>query len=158
MRSAPLVLLVLFATPALAQTGADERQIRRLRASSNAAIASHDTAGIGAILARDVIVVTSNSVHAVGRQENLKRFADQFRTRPDVVYDRAPLEVRVYQPWGMAAERGRWTGSWTANDGKIRISGSYFAKWRRINGRWLVESETYVPERCTGGAYCRSTP
>ena len=88
----------------------------------------------------------------------LPRFADQFRTRPDVVYDRAPLEVRVYQPWGMAAERGRWTGSWTANDGKIRISGSYFAKWRRINGRWLVESETYVPERCTGGAYCRSTP
>ena len=58
----------------------------------------------------------------------------------------------------MASERGRWTGSWTDTDGKISIGGSYFAKWRKLNGRWMVESETYVPETCTGGAYCRTIP
>ena len=42
--------------------------------------------------------------------------------------------------------------------GKIQIAGIYFAKWRRRNGVWLVESETYVPERCTGGSYCQTPP
>lgn len=158
------ILLLVLISQALttagvnAQASPDESAIRQLRASSNAAIARHDTGGIGAILATDVVVVTSNSVRGIGRGTNLQRLADQFRTRPDVVYERTPDEVRVFEPWGMASERGRWTGSWTDTDGKIRIGGSYFAKWRRVNGRWLVESETYVPEQCTGGSYCQVPP
>lgn len=153
-----LILLILMSARGDAQSNDHERTIRQRRASSNAAIAKHDTGGIGAILSEDVVVVTSNSVHGIGRATNLQRFADQFRTRPDVMYERTPDEVRVFEPWGMASERGRWTGSWTDTDGKIRIGGSYFAKWRRVNNRWLVESETYVPESCTGGAYCRNAP
>lgn len=141
-----------------AQGAQDEPVIRQLRASSNAAIARHDTAGIGAIFAQNIVVVTSNSTHGVGREDNVKRFADQFRTRTDVVYLRTPDEVRVFTPWSMASERGHWTGSWTDVDGKIQIGGSYFAKWRKVNGQWLVESETYVPERCTGGVYCQTVP
>ena len=161
MRNAFIFVLLALALPvsrAAAQETADGRTIRDLRSSSNAAIAKHDTAGIGAILADNVVVVTSNSVHAIGRATNLQRFAEQFRSRPDVVYVRTPDEVRTFAAWGMASERGRWTGSWTDTDGKISIAGSYFAKWRKLNGRWLVESETYVPESCTGGAYCRTVP
>jgi hypothetical protein len=66
--------------------------------------------------------------------------------------------VRIYEPWGMASEQGRWMGSWTDTDGKIRVGGIYFAKWRRRNGTWRIESETYVPETCTGGSYCRTPP
>lgn len=150
--------LVLCAPCAFSQSAADESAIRQRRASSNAAIARHDTGGIGAILAENLVVVTSNSVHGIGRATNLQRLAEQFRARPDVVYERRPGEVRVFAPWGMASERGRWTGSWTDPDGKIQIGGQYFAKWRRQNGTWLVESETYVPETCTGGAYCRTPP
>jgi len=149
---------------ALAPVGAQQRDytaeqvIRIRRESSNRAIAAHDTAGIGAILAANVVVVSSNSQHTDGRDANVLRFAEQFRTRPDVVYRRTPSDVRVFEPWRMASERGQWTGSWTDADGKIEIGGSYFAKWRIINGAWLVESETYVPERCTGGAYCATPP
>jgi ketosteroid isomerase-like protein len=153
-----LLLLCILAQQSQAQSNQAERTIRQRRATSNAAIARHDTGGIGAILAEDLVVVTSNSVHAVGRTTNLTRFADQFRTRADVVYERTPEQVRVYAPWGMASELGRWTGSWTDSDGKIQIGGIYFAKWRLKNGSWLVESETYVPERCSGGAYCRTMP
>lgn len=153
-----LLLLCVLATSVDAQSDQHERTIRQRRASSNAAIARHDTGGIGAILAEDVVVVTSNSVHAVGRATNLIRFADQFRTRTDVIYERTPEQVRVYAAWGMASELGRWTGSWTDSDGRIQIGGIYFAKWRLRNGSWLVESETYVPERCSGGAYCRTMP
>ena len=156
----PLLLFGFLAVTrsAFAQASPHEAEIRRSRATSNAAIARHDTAGIGLILADHVVVVTSNSAQAIGRATNLQRFADQFRARPDVVYLRTPDEVRVFEPWGMASEHGRWNGSWTDTDGKVTIGGRYFAKWRRVNGRWLVESETYVPETCTGGAYCRAIP
>jgi ketosteroid isomerase-like protein len=136
----------------------DEEQIRTRREASNASIARHDAAAIGAVLAPNVIVVTSNSVHREGRDANVQSFAEQFRTRPDVVYRRTPDDVKVFAPWLMAAERGRWTGSWTDPDGKIQLTGSYYAKWRKVDGQWLVESETYVPETCTGGAYCTRVP
>ena len=153
-----LLFLTLCVPSAFAQSRPDEDVIRQRRASSNAAIARHDTTGIGAILADNVVVVTSNSVHAIGRATNIQRFAEQFRSRPGVVYVRTPDEVKVFEPWGMASERGRWTGSWTDPDGKINIGGSYFAKWRKVSGAWVVESETYVPETCTGGVYCRTMP
>lgn len=100
-----LLLLALSPTRAGAQTPDDAQTIRLRRESSNEAIARHDTAGIGAILAPDLLVVTSNSVHAVGRETNVRRFAEQVRTRPVVVYLRTPDEVRVFAPWGMASER-----------------------------------------------------
>ena len=138
--------------------GPDARTIRSLREQSNAAIARHDTAGIGAILAPHVVVVTSNSIVMAGRDLNLRRFAEQFESSPDVRYRRTPSEVKIFGAWGMASEEGRWTGGWTDSGGPLAIGGVYFAKWRQVDGRWLVESETYVPDRCTGGRYCRTSP
>jgi ketosteroid isomerase-like protein len=134
--------------------GVHAREIRRLRERSNAAIARHDTAGIVAILAPNVMVLSSTSAAAIGRAANGAAFAEQFRTRPDVIYRRTPTEVRMFEPWMMASESGQWTGSWSEPGGRVSVGGSYFAKWRRIDGRWLVESEAYVPERCAGAGYC----
>jgi uncharacterized protein (TIGR02246 family) len=156
-RAAGFFLAALCPIASTAQS-ADGQQIRALRDASNAAIARHDPMGIGAILAPNVIVVTSNSVHREGREANEQSFAEQFRTRPDVVYRRTPSEVHVFAPWEMASESGQWTGSWTDPDGQIQLTGRYFAKWRKVDGRWLVESETYVPDTCRGGAYCTRVP
>lgn len=139
-------------------TTGDVAEIRRLRESSNAAIARHDTAGIGAILAPHLIVVSSNSAQSIGRQAMLDRFAQQFASRADVTYRRTPRDVRVFAAWGMASEAGEWTGSWTDPDGKLSLGGRYFAKWRKLDGSWRVESETYVPEFCRGGGYCAKAP
>ncbi len=161
-RSGSIAALLLvgaaLSVPLRAQSAEDERQIRARRASSNAAIARHDVAGVGTILADNVIVVTSNSVHRESRIANEQSFAEQFTTRPDVLYVRTPAEVRVFAPWQMASEYGTWTGSWTDPDGKIRLTGRYFAKWRKVGSEWFVESETYVPESCTGGVYCTRVP
>lgn len=154
-------LLVLTPPAARAQgsTATAVAAIRNLRASSNAAIARHDTAGIGAILAPNVVVVSSNSSHTEGRDANVQRFAEQFAARPDVTYRRVPATVQVFSPWGMASEHGRWTGSWTDAEGrKVTIGGPYFAKWRQLNGAWRVESETYVPDHCRGSSYCTTVP
>lgn len=134
------------------------QSIRALREQSNAAIARHDTAGIAATLAPRVVVFTSTSAMTIGRDENARMFAGQFAVRPDVGYRRTPSDVRVFEAWRMASEQGRWVGRWTDADGPVRIEGIYFAKWRQLDGQWLIESETYVPERCTGGRYCRTSP
>jgi ketosteroid isomerase-like protein len=152
------IALLFFQSVSSAQATDAERTIRLRRASSNAAIARHDTGGIGAVMADNVIVMTSRSAQQLGRAASMMSFAEQFRTRPDVIYERSPFEIRIYEPWGMASEYGRWAGSWTETGGNIQIGGSYFAKWRLKNGAWLIESETYVPERCTGGSYCNSPP
>lgn len=158
----PLCLVALLSLVGSAigaqSTGSDVAEIRRLRESSNAAIARHDTAGIGAILAPQLVVVSSNSAQSIGRQAMLDRFAQQFAARADVTYRRTPRDVRVFAAWGMASEAGEWTGSWTDPDGKLSLGGRYFAKWRKLDGSWRVESETYVPEYCTGGAYCAKSP
>ncbi len=138
--------------------GLDARVIRSLREQSNVAIARHDTAGIAAILAPHVVVVTSNSRTFAGRDAMIRSFAEQFASSPEVWYRRTPLEVKVFDAWGMASEEGRWTGAWTDPDGPLTIGGIYFAKWRMLDGRWLVESETYVPDRCSGGQYCQASP
>ena len=138
--------------------GPDARAIRALREQSNAAILRHDTAGIAAILASHVVVMSSNSRIRAGRDAMIQSFAEQFESRPDVWYRRTPSEVNVFGAWGMASEEGRWTGAWTDPDGPLTIGGTYFAKWRQLDGRWLVESETYVPDRCSGGRYCRTPP
>jgi ketosteroid isomerase-like protein len=158
MRILPAVLLVCALPAAGCGPSDDEQAIRQHRESSNAAIAKHDTAGVGAILADDLVVVTSNSVHSIGRQAMLDRFVDQFHAHPDVVYERRPTAVDVFSDWGMASEFGVWTGSWTDTDGRISLVGTYFAKWRLVGGAWRVESETYVPKSCSGGAYCQTPP
>ena len=138
--------------------GSAARTIRALRDSSNQAIARHDTAGIGAVLAPNVVVVASTSTVTVSRDGNTRAFAEIFAARPDVSYRRTPLEITVEPRWKMAAEEGEWVGRWTAADGPVAISGRYFAKWRVIGGEWLIESETFVATRCEGGRYCAEAP
>jgi len=153
------MLALAASAPAAAQgTGSDERAIREARERSNRAIASHDTAAMAAEWMESLHVVSSNSAQIAGRAANLQRFAEQFAARPDVVYRRTPHAISFYAAWGMAGEDGRWTGSWTDRDGKIRIGGRYFAKWQKLDGRWRIQAEIYVPDSCEGGAYCRTMP
>ncbi|MCE9602357.1 MAG: nuclear transport factor 2 family protein [Gemmatimonadetes bacterium] len=160
----PLLVLNLSARPASAQTPGVtatrpmEDLIRRRRESSNVAIALHDTAGFAAILAEGLFVVSSTSAHDASKREHVRSMAEWFAARPDVTYRRTPASVRVFDAWGMASESGSWVGSWTEADGKVVIGGSYFAKWRYRGGDWFVESETYVPEHCTGSVYCSRVP
>ncbi|GMV03903.1 MAG: hypothetical protein AMXMBFR53_01850 [Gemmatimonadota bacterium] len=134
--------------------GPHAREIRRVREASNAAIAAHDTAGIGATMAEDIHVVSSTGDRRSGRASYLRILADQFSARPDLRYVRTPEDVRVFEAWGTAAEEGRWVGTWTGEDGPVRVGGTYFARWRREEGGWRVEAEIFVPGTCTGEGYC----
>lgn len=49
-------------------------------------------------------------------------------------------------------------GRWTEPDGTVEITGTYLAQWRKVDGRWLIQSELYVPTQCKGGKYCAQRP
>ena len=140
-----------------AQTG-DEQSIREARARSNQAIAAHDLAGIASVWMTDVHVVSSTSAQTAGRDQNRQRMAAQFTSRPDTVYVRRTTGVEVYPAWNVAAERGDWTGRWTEPDGALEIGGTYLAQWRKVDGRWLIQAELFVPTHCRGARYCQQRP
>jgi ketosteroid isomerase-like protein len=146
------------AAEATASEGADVAAIRAARERSNRAIAAHDTAAIAVEWMPDISVVTSAGLQLRGRDENARRFADQFLTLEGVWYRREPDSVRVWAPWGMAAEYGRWRGGWTQGGEKVDIGGAYFGKWQRRDGRWLIQAEIYVPAWCRGTTYCAPRP
>ena len=141
-----------------AQVPSDEKQIRDSRAQSNAAIENHDVAGIARFWMDDVHITTSTSAQASGWAANGSRMAEQFKRRPDTIYVRRPSTIDVFAQWGVAAERGEWVGTWTEADGPLEIRGTYMAQWRKVKGRWLIQSELYVPTRCSGGKYCAQRP
>jgi ketosteroid isomerase-like protein len=154
-RLSALGLLVLAATTAFAQ-GPDEGMIRAARTRYNQAIARHDTAAIAMVLLPEVVQVTSTNAVSTSRDSTLARMAGLFASRPDVVYVRMPERIDVNTAWGQAAEEGAWTGRWTQADGVTRVGGRYFAKWRKVGGRWLLLSEVFVQTSCFGTSYCEA--
>jgi ketosteroid isomerase-like protein len=136
----------------------DAAAIRAARADSNAAIGRHDLAGIAKHWMPNVSIVTSTSAQADTRNENAGRMGAQFNRRPDTVYVRTPTAIDVFSAWNVASERGEWTGRWTEPDGVVDIAGTYLAQWRKVNGRWLIQAEVFVPTRCSGSQYCAAHP
>jgi ketosteroid isomerase-like protein len=157
-----VVACVAFGSPgqvAAAQPSADDQLIREARARSNAAIAAHDPVAIAREWMDDIHVVSSTSAQVAGRQANQERMTAQFKNRHDTIYIRQPGTIDVYSPWTVASERGEWTGRWTEPDGPLEIGGTYLAQWRKVEGRWLIQAELYVPTRCSGSRrYCRQRP
>ena len=152
-------MLILAASAGVwAQASPDEKLIRDTRARSNAAIAAHDPPAIAQAWMDDLHVVSSTSAQTAGRTANQQRFAEQFARRPDTIYVRTPITIDVNPRWAVASERGEWTGGWTEPDGKMTIGGTYLAQWRKIDGRWLIQAELYVPTHCQGSKYCEQRP
>jgi ketosteroid isomerase-like protein len=155
----PAVLIAFgCASAAFAQPATDERLIREARARSNAAIAAHDPPDIAQAWMDDVHVTSSTSAQTSGRAANQERMAQQFARRADTIYVRTPVTIEVFAPWAVASERGEWIGGWTEPDGAMEIGGTYLVQWRKIDGRWMIQSELYVPTHCKGSAYCARRP
>lgn len=132
--------------------------VRAARARSNAAIAHRDTATLVALSSPSYHGVSSRSVHTNGRDGVATQWRTQFTPHADVSYVRTPITVRVFTPWQMAEENGAWVGRWSEPDGRVVIRGTYAAKWRRIDGVWLLEAEVFTPRSCRGAKYCDMVP
>jgi ketosteroid isomerase-like protein len=134
----------------------DEFEIRENRRMSNAAIEAHDTAAIARHWSAGIVVVTSRNAHNVGRIQNLKAFASEFKSKRELTYIRSSEKVEVYLHANTAAETGTWVGRWKNGNEQIVVGGSYYAKWTKSAGRWLIQSEMYTLLNCQGDGYCNA--
>jgi len=144
--------------PADHEISADETAIRDARNRSNKAIAEKDTVVIDEVWMENFLLISSRDSKIEGRGANRTLFINEFKTKPDVIYVRTPSAIQVMEKWNMAAENGTWVGSWTADGNKIQIGGSYYAKWHKVNGHWLLRVEVFTPQYCDGGPYCETQP
>ena len=135
----------------------EETLIRSARRLSNEAIAKKDTAVLASVWTLDYHLVTSRNFERSGRIANRDWFANEYNSKPDVIYVRTPETIQVFSSWNMASESGTWEGHWTENGEPCELSGSYFAKWHKINGRWMIRAEVFVPLSCSG-KFCAQSP
>ena len=125
--------------------------IRARRAAFNRAIADGDATAVGPILARDCVMITgTDSAVIAGRNAQVKvwqrEFATTSRTSASssrLIYERIPSAITVSPIEPIAMEQGEWRGV-AAAGGTLAASGIYSAKWREINGEWVIEAEVFV--------------
>ncbi|MBU6220893.1 MAG: nuclear transport factor 2 family protein [Saprospiraceae bacterium] len=153
-----LLMVLIGCSPNKASPSPDEIQIRNIRHLSNEAIAMHDSLTIGNYWTEDFQVLSSRNINIVSREANRQVFIREFNTRKNVVYARTPGQIDIFLDWNMAAETGIWTGQWQEPDGTVKISGTYYAKWHKMNGGWKIRAEIFTPLSCSGSVYCNQLP
>ena len=147
------LLVEVKGAPQPAGPSPDETAIRAAREAFNAAIAKGDLAAIGAVLADNAQIVTgAESLVFNGKSGELKLWTADLHAPSRGIYVRTPDRITLSPVAPMAMENGHWRGVDTKS-AKDWAAGLYFAKWRRFDGMWKVESETYMTTDC-GGSYC----
>jgi ketosteroid isomerase-like protein len=159
MRSIVLALMVMVWCFACRTNTADQKKtIAERRIAFNLAIARHDTSEIAKYWTDDIIVITSRNARFLNKDQYAAGLAMEFKSKEDVVYVRTPETIEIFPTWEIAAESGRWIGTWKNGDEEIEVTGTYYAKWKRLNDQWLINAEVYTPLKCRGGSYCTEYP
>jgi len=147
------VLLIVALAAEVSGVTQAERQIRTQRAAFNRALAGGNVRGIAPILADDVQLVTgADSMIVSGKAAQLALWSEDLAGPKRRFYVRKPLHIRISTVGPMALETGEWRG-FQMSAKHNWASGDYVAKWRRIDGTWKIESETYMATAC-GGSFC----
>ena len=116
--------------------------IRLARAAFNKALAEGNLPAIGPLLAADcVLVAGTDSAVLAGRKAQVQAWQREFAARPRTIYVRTPEAITLSPVAPIALETGHWQGT---SDGVVQASGTYCAKWREVNGQWVIEAEIYV--------------
>ncbi len=127
-----------------------EAEILTARAASNKAIAAHDLNAVTGFWTDDIVMTAGSGTGAIGTDTWREALGQQFERYPDIVYIRTPEHVELSVVGPLAAERGRWVGRWTTDDGPVESGGTYSAMWRKESGRWRIRSQLFVTLTCTG--------
>lgn len=117
--------------------------IRLRRAAFNRALVDADLGAIGHLLVPEAVLVTgTDSAVLSGRKAQLLAWKREFAASDRTIYRRLPDSIEVSAVEPVAFEHGKWQA--IAMSGKDLASGSYTAKWRKIDAVWAIEAEVYL--------------
>lgn len=120
------------------------------RDAFNKAIAEGDIEGISSALNENVILVTgTDSDIYLGRDAQTSLWQSDLDQASRLVCKRTPNSVNSSELYQIAHEIGSWRCH-ALNDQTNDVTRHYAAKWRRTDGTWRLEAETYTTLQCTG--------
>ena len=123
------------------------------RAAWNKAMVERNTEALGKLVAPDFQSIGGNGITS-GITGVKAGYANLFKHRPDVFFERKAVHVEGEDRFDLAFEEGTWVERWTEADGPTELQGSYFVMWRLINGEWKQQADVFVPSHCIGKSYC----
>ncbi len=122
----------------------DENAIVQQRQVSNNSLAEQDIEAFLGTLMPDYHAVTAANYQLSGHQAQREMMERVFTEYPDASYVRTLINLDFNSAHDTAAETGTWEGKWTKDDKQVELRGSYFAKWRKVEERWLLQAEIFV--------------
>jgi ketosteroid isomerase-like protein len=125
-------------------SNSDEKAIIQQRQISNKSLAEQDIEAFLGTLMPDYHVVTAANYQLSGHQAQREMMQRVFTEYPDASYVRSPVKLDFNPAQDTAAETGAWAGKWTRDGRQVQLQGSYFAKWRKVQDRWLLQAEIFV--------------
>ena len=115
----------------------DIQLIKESRAASNAAIAGHDAEGVARYWMNNIVVISGEGGQYIGKSVLLRTFKKMFASSPSV-FERLPTDIII----ATCAKHSLDSGiSRRINE---KLHGNYSAMWRKMNGKWLTQSELFV--------------
>ncbi|TDO23298.1 YybH family protein [Pedobacter duraquae] len=111
--------------------------IKAARLDSNACILKKDVAGVAKYWLQDFVQIAGDGSHTTGKTQLIKDWKYMF-SQSSPVFERLPNEITISDRGDLAWEQGTW------NYKTAPYRGNYAAMWKKVNGRWLTQSELYV--------------
>jgi len=116
---------------------AEANTIKAARLDSNACILKKDVAGVAKYWLNDFVQIAGDGSHTQGKTQLIKDWKYMF-AQSSPVFERIPDAVKISEGGDLAWEQGTW------NYKTAPYRGNYAAMWRKVNGKWLTQSELYV--------------
>lgn len=115
----------------------DTDLIQSARENLNASILKQDVPGVSQYWMEDMIVTSGEGGQYIGKDTLVEVFTEMFAADPPV-FERIPKTITIGESGVLAWE----TGTWNYKTAPFR--GNYSAMWRKINGKWLTQTELFV--------------
>jgi uncharacterized protein (TIGR02246 family) len=129
------------ATPKV-DMAAEEQAIRAQVAAFNKALAAYDVAAIDSIYAPDAVLLPPNQERRMGTASVEQSFAGFEPLKATMVL--TPVAITIAASGDLAVEEGSWVYTMPNADGStFTDNGKYLEAWKKLNGKWLVQIDTW---------------
>jgi len=121
---------------------AEEQAIRAQVAAFNAAIAAYDTVAVAGIYAPDAVLLPPNQERRTGTASIEQSFAGLEPLKATMVL--TPTSIMIAASGELAVEEGSWVFAMpTPDGGTFKDNGKYLVGWKKTNGAWLIQYDTW---------------
>jgi len=136
---------------------AEEQAIRTQVAVFNAGVRAYDEAAIASVYAPDAVLLPPNQARLVGTAAIEQMFAGMEPLKATMVV--TPVTIVISASGDLAVEEGTWTYSMPNADGTtFQDNGKYLVAWKKVNGTWLTQFDTWNSSNAPPSASVTTAP